>query len=339
MDNCKYKYWCGIDVSEAELAVCLQGEDHVFQQRTFANRAAGHKQLVRWLEKAGAAGCVCLEATGVYSLDVALVLSKAEGMEVGVLNPKKVSRFAATLCRSKTDTADAQVLSEYARRMPWKQWSAPAAGALELRAITRHWAALTKQHTRQQNRLSTAAAASTTPRCVLRDLKRSLRQSAASIAEMQRAALALIGQDPELERRYQLLRSLPGIGEVSAPQLLGELMLLPEGLKVRQWVAHSGLDPAHHKSGSSVEKRARISRAGNSNLRRVLFMPALVASRRDPHLQGFYRQLLERHKRPMQALMAVARKMLHAIYGMFRRGSEYDGALLFPELVLVPALS
>jgi hypothetical protein len=61
-------------------------------------------------------------------------------------------------------------------------------------------------------------------------------------------------------------------------QLLAELSTLPSDLTVREWVAHSGLDPAHEISGSSVRKASRISRAGNRHLRRALYMPALVAS-------------------------------------------------------------
>ena len=106
---------------------------------------------------------------------------------------------------------------------------------------------------------------------------------------------------------------------------------------MRQWAAHSGLDPAHHQSGASVHQRSRISRAGNRYLRRALYMPALVAARHDPHLRAFYQTLLARHKAKLQALMAVARKMLHAIFGMFRGLTEYDGARLFPVLQLALA--
>ncbi len=127
---------------------------------------------------------------------------------------------------------------------------------------------------------------------------------------------------------------MPGIGEVSALNLLGELALLAPSLSVRQWVAHSGLDPAHHQSGISVQKRSRISRAGNRYLRRALYMPALVAARRDPHLRAFYQALVARHKAKMQALVAVARKMLHAIFGMFRSNRNYDGSRLLPNMKL-----
>ena len=62
-------------------------------------------------------------------------------------------------------------------------------------------------------------------------------------------------------------------------------------------------------------------------------MPALVASRRDPHLRAFYQTLLSRHKAKLQALIAVARKMLHAIYCIFKHKTPYNGALLFPNLI------
>ena len=63
-----------------------------------------------------------------------------------------------------------------------------------------------------------------------------------------------------------------------------------------------------------------------------LYMPALAAVRWDPHLKAFYEALLARHKRKLQALMAVARKLLHAIYGIFKSRTPYDGGRLFPQL-------
>jgi transposase len=325
---------CGIDVSAAQLVVALPGEGGRWLQRSFPNRASGHRTLTLWLQKTRTRVRVCLEATGLYSLDLALTLHAASDIEVAVLNPKVVHRFAATLCRSKTDPADAQVLAEYARRMPFQAWHPPQAATLELRTITRHIAALTQQHTRQSNRLHAVSASATGSRCVQQDLKRSLRDLERRIEKMRRAALAVMEQDSELRPRFALLLTMPGIGETSALNLLGELALLAPTLTVRQWVAHSGLDPAHHQSGTSVHQRSRISRAGNRYLRRALYMPALVAVRHDPHLRAFYQVLLARHKAKLQALMAVARKMLHAIFGMFRWRTDYEGSRLFPNLQL-----
>lgn len=323
---------CGIDVSARELVVAWRSEQQL-EQRTFPNRPQGHRALLAWLRRRGGQPRICLEATGIYSLDIALALAAA-GMAVAVLNPRAVSRFAETLRRSKTDAADAQVLAEYARRMPFQPWQPPRPAALQLRAITRHRTALNQQHTMQQNRLRAAQASATVPRCVRQELERSLRHIEASLRRLQRAARQLVDSDPELQPRLTLLLSLPGVAEASALHLLAELSLLPHDLDVRQWVAHSGLDPRHHQSGSSVHAPSRISRAGNRHLRLALYMPALVAVRHDPHLRAFYQLLLQRRKAKLQALVAVARKMLHAIFGMFRSHSPYDGARLLPQLIL-----
>jgi transposase len=83
-----------------------------------------------------------------------------------------------------------------------------------------------------------------------------------------------------------------------------------------------------------VRKQSRISRAGNRHLRRALYMPALVASRCDPHMRAFCESLLSRHKARLQVLVAVARKLIHAIYGILRSKARYDGCKLFPALLL-----
>ena len=88
---------CGIDVSAAQLVLALQKEGEAYLQHSFPNRASGHQALILWLQKTGSRVRVCVEATGLYSLDLALALHAASGIEVAVLNPKTVNRFAATL--------------------------------------------------------------------------------------------------------------------------------------------------------------------------------------------------------------------------------------------------
>jgi transposase len=334
-DTSQATVYCGIDVSAETLAVAVIEQDQPLQQREFANRASGHKALIGWLGKRSAPVRVSLEATGIYSLDLALALDGAPGIELAVLNPKMVNRFAQTLRRSKTDAADAVVLAEYSWRMPFTAWQRPSLHGLQLRAVGRHIAALSVEHTRERNRLHTAQASQAAPRCVVEDLKRSLASLQRRMVKMRGEAMALIGQHAAVDERFRLLTSIPGIAAVSALQILGELVLLAPGMTVRQWVAHSGLDPAHRDSGSSVHKPSHISRAGNRHLRRALYMPALSAVRWDPHLKAFYELLQARRKTKMQALIAVARKMLHAIHGIFRSQTPYNGQKLFPALLRI----
>jgi len=331
--------FCGIDVSAATLDVALIEPDRALQHRQFSNCARGHKALIGWLGKCQGRVRVSLEATGTYSLDLALALHAAPHTELAVLNPKVANRFAQTMRRSKTDAADAMVLAEYSQRMPFLAWTPPSLSGLRLRALGRHIAALVTEHTREQNRLHASQSCSqAAPRCVLQDLKGALAALERRIVKMRHAARQLIQADAALEQRFRLLTGMPGIGETSAMAILGELALLAPQLTVRQWVAHSGLDPVHRQSGTSVHTRSRISRAGNRYLRRALYMPALTAVRWDPHMKGFYEALQRRHKTKLQAIIAVARKMLHAIYGVLGSRTPYDGNKLFPKLKIASAL-
>jgi transposase len=330
--------FCGIDVSAGSLAVALIEPDQPLAQREFANSGSGHKALIAWLSKRKSMVRVSLEATGIYSLDLALALHAAPHIELAVLNPKLVNRFAQTLIRSQNDASAALVLAEYSQRMPFAAWVAPSGKGLQLRALARHIDSLVAQQTRELNRLHALEGSRTAPRAVVQDIQRALAFQARRIRKMRSAARKTIAADAQLEERFRLLTATPGIGQISAIQLLAETVLLAPGLTVRQWVAHSGLDPVHHDSGTSVHKRTRISRAGNRHLRRALFMPTLSAVRCDPHMKTYYHALQARHKTKLQALIAVARKLLHAIYGIFKTRTPYDGNKLFPKCDLAVEL-
>jgi transposase len=129
--------FCGIDVSAKSLTVAVQQENQSVEQRPFANSTSGHKALIAWLRMRQVRVRVSLEATGVYSLDLSMALNEAEGIELAVVNPKVANRFAQTIRRSKTDAADAEVLVEYSRGMPFTAWCAPKQKGLQLRTISR----------------------------------------------------------------------------------------------------------------------------------------------------------------------------------------------------------
>jgi len=241
-----------------------------------------------------------------------------------------VRHFAqAMMQRSKNDQLDVVVLLEFAARMPFTPWVRPKENALALWAIARRLQALTRLCTAEKNRAHAMGLSAAIPAIVRRDIARSLQFHQRALKKLRQQALQCIAADQRLQQRYQLLRSIPGLGEISAVQTLAELLLLPEDRDVRQWVAYAGLDPREYSSGTSVRKHTRISKVGNAHLRRALYMPALVASRVEPHLRGFYEHLLARGKSKRQALVAVARKLLHAIYGMFRSQRPYDGTRVY----------
>jgi transposase len=308
----------GIDVSKAVLDVAVRRDGERLEKARFDNDATGHKRLVRWLTKAGRPVRVVLESTGTYSLDVALALHRTCGVAVMVANPRAIKQFTGALMqRSKTDLTAAVALRDYAIRMPFVAWTPPAAHVLEVRAIARRIAALVVERTRERNRLHALHATAEASEVVTNDIEVNVRHLERRMELLSAQALAVIGAHAALQARFDLLVSVPGIAAHSAVQLLPELLVLPDTMTVRQWVAHAGLDPRAHQSGSSVDKPARISKVGNAHIRRALYMPALVAVQHNPHVHAFFEKLVARGKTPLQAYVAVMRKLLHAIYGMF----------------------
>jgi transposase len=320
----------GIEVSARELVVALQREGKRKGLKTFPNTAAGHQALIRHLSCPGRTVRAVLESTGLYGLDLALALRRA-GIEVMVANPRAVRHFAQALMqRSKNDRLDAGVLLEFAARMPFQAWQSPATPVLQLHALARRLQALTEMQTAEKCRREALQATSTTPPALRRDLERSLRSHCRAIARLSGEALKIIESHPDLKLHFDLLLSAHGsIAGTSAIQILAELALLSPDLDVRQWVASAGLDARECSSGSSLRKKARISKAGNAHLRRALYMPALVAIRHQPHLRAFYQHLRAQDKPKMVALIAVMRKLLHAIYGMFKHQQPFDGSKVY----------
>jgi len=324
---------CGIEVSAKQLVIRLRRQGDWEPLRNFTNTPEGHEMVVRYLRQAGRIVRVCLESSGLYGLDLALALSAAEGMEVMVANPRAVRHFAQALMkRSKSDPIDATVLEEFAARMPFQVWKPPSPAALALHALARRLRELVEIQTAEKNRQHAAGLSETIPTPVRRDLARSLRAQQRAIERLTAHARKLIDKDAELKERFALIDTIPGVGETSAVQILGELAPLAPDLDARQWVAYAGLDPREYTSGSSVHKKPRISKSGNNNLRHSLFMPALVAVQHDAYLGGFYQHLLAKGKCKLQALVAVMRKLLHAIHAMFKTHQPYDGSKLYPAI-------
>jgi transposase len=322
----KKRVWVGVDVGSRELVVAVERNGKRDGTLSFENTAEGHRKLIHSITKRGASARVVLEATGVYGFDLALALERAPRVEVMVANPRAVSHFGrASLQRSKTDVLDAEVILEFAKRMPFEPWIAPARETLDLRAISRRMEALAKTATQEKNRLHASHQSAESSELVRADIASSLEQLATRVARLRDQALQLIASQPHLRDAFGHLISVKGIADVAGIQILAEIAILPKDMNVRQWVAHAGLDPRQFQSGTSVHKPARISKTGNTHLRRALFMPALVAVQHEPHVTAFYEKLLGRGKTKMQANVAVMRKLLHAIYGMLTHDQDFKG--------------
>jgi len=321
--------YVGIDVAKDQLVVCLLTAEGSAESR-MDNTRKGFNQLHHWLKKQQATHAhICLEATGIYGIDVAQFLHD-KGYPVSVVNPARIKGFAESqMRRSKTDRLDAAVIAAFCRALQPESWTPPAPAWYELRALLRHLDDLHQTRQQQVNRLEAA-----TTELVREQLQQHIAFLDEQIAQLRQQITAQLSQHPDLQRQVELLTSIPGIGNLTALRLLAEIRSFTAFEDVRQLVAFVGLDPTRHESGRTVRGGRSISRKGQATLRAALFLPALVAKRHNPLLRAFAQRLEAHGKLPKQIIVALMRKLLHLAYGVLKSGQPFDPH--FGQLPLTP---
>jgi transposase len=313
----------GIDVSKLKFDVALLRERGKFKHRIFANTAAGFAQLSAWLERQQTGRVhACLEATGAYSDSLATYLHE-QGHLVSVVNPAQIKAYAEShLTRVKTDKEDATLIARFCSERHPPEWCPLPRAARDLQALVRRLDSLLEMRQMEENRLGVAPTAA---------VKESLAGHIAFLDEEVAKTEALIrshiDQHPWLRGQRDLLVSIPGIGATTAAKILGEIMDVKLYESARQLAAFAGLAPRLHESGSSVKKRAKLSKVGAPRLRKALYFPTIVALKHNPYIKELSTSLRRRGKCPMQIIGAAMRKLVHLAYGVLKSGRPFD-----PEL-------
>lgn len=328
------KVFAGIDVGAKTVVLAWRQGGRTAGRGTHVQSVEGHRQLVARLQALKPVHVV-LEATGIYYLDLAVALAQA-GLPVSVINPRSFHHFAKLkLQGTKTDGIDAELLAEYGERMTPPPWTAPDPTRLSLRDLGRQINRLTGTRTQAKNRLHALQSRQGTLSLLIEDEVEAIAELNRRIERLTAAARELLDRHPDLAKQAAVLDSAVGVAEASAIALLAELCVLPTSLTAPQVARFAGLDVRLCQSGTSVNKPARISKAGNAYLRAALYMPALSAVCHDPRARAFYEALQRRGKKKLQALCAVMRKMLTGLWACLKSGQPFDSTKLFSEIHLV----
>ncbi len=323
----------GLDVGAKSVEWVVRQSGNNSKSENITQSPQGHAELIKRLN-ALAPACVVMEATGIYYLDLAVALHGA-GLPVSVINPKSFKHFATLkLAQAKTDAQDAALLAEFGERMTPVLWSPPEAQRLALRDIGRQINRLIAARTQAKNRLHALQAKQMTMRLLIEDEQEGIVLLDRRIARLEQAASSLIQQDEILHRQLQQLCTAKGIAQSSGIAILGEFCVLPSHLKAPQVSRYAGLDVRICQSGTSVNRPGRLSKAGNAYLRSALYMPAMSAIQWDPRAKAFYKSLVARGKKKMQALCAVMRKYLTGLWACIQKDTPFDSGKLFSDIHL-----
>ena len=290
--------YVGIDVAKDSFAVASVPAG---LESSFLNDPAGRQRLLDRLQ-AQPVALIVLEATGGYERDLVALLLHA-GLKVVVANPRQVRDFARGLGRrAKTDPIDAGVLARFGQLVqphPRPQLSGQAEGLAEL---VRRRQQLMDLRTQEGNRLPQARHVS-----VRKSLQKVLRTLDRQILDLDKLIRQNIDSDDGLRRKDEIIQSVKGVGPRTSAMLLGRLPEL--GLLNRQEIAAlAGVAPWDAQSGTWAGK-SRIG-GGRAEVRTMLYMAALAATRFNPVIQAFYHRLISAGKVFKVAITACMRKLL-----------------------------
>lgn len=325
----------GSDVSKATLALALWQGEQAIVVASVANTPTGwdalHQQVAARLsaEELGPLPVV-LEPTGGYELGVAL-WAHQQGWQVSVPNPRQVRDWAKSQnIRAKTDRQDACLLARYGAQNPLARWQPLAQELSELEGLLRRRTDVETLLQQERNRREHLAPRPGLHAAVPQSVERLIGLLEDELKYIEQAITDHLKQHQALQQARTRLLSVPGLGQKN---------VLPVLVLLARWqtrtagqgtskglVAYAGLDPQPYESGTSVHRRAGISRQGERTVRRLLYMGALGASRGNNPLRTFYQRLVGRGKAKKLALVASARKLLTWAWAVFQSGTPFDPA-------------
>jgi transposase len=318
------EYSLGIDISKKDFhAAILRHEDRkIIAEKSFLNTAKGMKEHITWISKhCGKEMFIqaCLEATGTYGDSVAIHLHKHLS-KVSLVNPRAIKNFGAMqLRRDKSDKADARLIAQYCHNQQPSAWQPPSEAQAKTKALARRLSQLKCDLTRENNRLE-----ATSDKATRIDIKDHLKSLTKRIAKLENHLEELIKNNPENKQTLDLLTSINGIGKKSGTQIISELPDLTNFPTGRELSAYAGVTPRHFQSGTSGKTRTPMSKAGNSQLRKHLFFPAMSAMRYNPICKEFAARLKAQGKPQIVIIGAIMNKLLHIIYGVLKHQKPFD---------------
>lgn len=305
----------GIDVSQAHLDVHVLPAQRSLRVK---NTAAGHAQLVAELLPLAASPADIrgvVESTGGLELPVALAFEEA-GLEVAVVKPERVRYYAKALGQAaKTDAIDARVLAQFVRDVPLAVTPLPTEELRHFRDLLDRRYQLVEMRTMESNRL-----ASTAEKRARKSLERHIDWIDKEVKTLEKELDRRIADNPQWKETDRILQSIPGLGPQTSRTLIGQLPEL--GHVDRQVIGHLvGLAPIANDSGATQGLRHIVG--GRKQVRNVLYMVALVASRFNPLARALYHRLVAKGKPAKVALVAVAHKLLTIANAMVKNKTTW----------------
>ena len=325
------KYSVGIDMAKDQFKGCLSVID---QQQTvtikatgsFRNNPTGFEEFYAWTRRHAREQLpvhYLMEATGIYHENLAWFLYTKD-CAVSVILPNKAKKYLQGLgLKSKNDRIDAKGLAKMCAEQSLVLWKPISKKIYLLRALTRIHEDLTVERSSLNNRLQALEHAMFD----VKESKKSLQKVIASIdkelGNLEVKIKEAIDNDPELASRSKKITKIKGVGLMTFAVVVSETNGFELFNNIPQLTSYAGYDVLENQSGNTIGK-SRMSKKGNSHIRRILHLPAFTVVKFEPEFKNFYDRVYRNTNIKMKAYVAVQRKLLSLIYALWKKNCEYN---------------
>jgi transposase len=326
------KYGIGIDMSMKKFNACISVIDRVQKvtvkaSSSFSNDVKGFTLFLAWVDKHDKLKLpkvFLAEATGVYHENLAWFLY-SKHLPVSIILPNRAKKYLQSLgLKSKNDKIDAQGLSRMSCEQSLSKWNPLSENIYILRMITRQIESINEQATAIKNQLHALEHGMYRNRELEKMLKKHIALLESHKEKLQQKVESIINEDPILKERIGNIITIKGVGTQSAAVIVSELNGFALIQNQAQLVSYCGYDIVENQSGKHSGK-TKISKQGNSHVRRALHFPSLnVVRYKVKPFANLYKRVFERTTIKMKGYTAVQKKLLITIYAIWKNNEIFD---------------
>ena len=321
----KKSFVIGVDVSKLTLdAHCYGASEFML----VANSVKGYRALLKWIRKHSrdlSEIMVVMEYCGVYTygLEKFLHAQRVDYVKRSALDIKR----SAGIKRGKTDKADARMISRYGwyRKEELKPMKPLSSAQRNLQQLMAHRDKLVADRASYQSRLKElhSQMGKDLSISIVKSTEYIMQMMEEQIKEMHLQIEELIEQEVEIKTNFELIRSIKGLGFVSAVHLLITTENFTRFNSARKFACYSGVAPFKNESGSSIRGRTKTSYLANRKIKSLLTMAAISAINHQAELKAKYEKKLAQGKAKMVALNMIRFELIERIFAVIKRRTPY----------------
>jgi transposase len=326
------KYSVGLDVSSKKINACISVIDEkqkvtVKSSTIISNTLKGFSSLEEWIlkhKKETIPVVICMEATGIYHENCAYCLF-GKGFDVSIILPNKAKKYLEAIgLKSKNDSIDAKGLSQMGAEQCLDLWQPMGSFFYELRLLTRQHQNVTELKTVLKNQLDALSFAMHHLDSVTNQLEQTIILFETQLKELDKEIKIHLKSNKEVYDKTENILKMKGLGVLTLSTILAETNGFTLFTNYKQLVSYAGYDVVEAQSGKRVGK-TKISKRGNSRIRRALHMPSLVVIQcKVKPFKDLYDRTYEKHGIKMKSYVAVQKKILTMIYHLWKKNEAYD---------------